>query len=317
MTTHASLAVIVPYHNESSHLPYLLSQIHAQTLQPCQVILVNSRSSDDSSDIIDDWIEAQSEHHRFLNLQANTSTPGGSKTAGIEVSPCKLLAFMDCGLLFSKHWLEDQVSLLDSSGADWVSGVCRTEGTSLVDKAAIAHTYGYKRSRPVIPSSVVRRSAFDRIGHFKDLRAGYDAEWAKTSERVGLNRKVNPKVVVEYRGTNFANSLSGVFAKSLRYARPSVNRDDTFTHFIYLAVAAIGMGLFLMIPVSFAVGLLLYSVARVALAFRRGDGVGYFIRSPLRLLTLLVVGFVMDLGKLIGFAQGSFSRYVRRVKFTH
>ncbi|SVB00866.1 uncharacterized protein METZ01_LOCUS153720, partial [marine metagenome] len=31
---------------------------------------------------------------------------------------------MDCGLLFSKNWLESQICYINNSGLDIVSGVC-------------------------------------------------------------------------------------------------------------------------------------------------------------------------------------------------
>ncbi|MBM4102371.1 MAG: glycosyltransferase, partial [Phycisphaerae bacterium] len=44
-----SITVIVPYYNEQENLEYLLDQLDGQTLQPSQVILVNSGSTDAGS----------------------------------------------------------------------------------------------------------------------------------------------------------------------------------------------------------------------------------------------------------------------------
>jgi hypothetical protein len=219
---------------------------------------------------------------------------------------------MDCGLNFPANWLQSQVELLESTGADWVSGVCRTSGTTVVDKAAIAHTYGFENARPVIPSSVVRRSVFDRIGVFKDLRAGYDAEWARASRRAGLRREVNRQVIVEYQGVNFAKDLRGVFLKSLRYARPSVGRDDTVVPFIYLGGVAFAILLAWLSPALCLIFSAFYLAARTTVAKRKSQGFRYFWRSPARFAVLLVVGLIMDLGKMLGFASGTFTRFVRR-----
>ncbi|MGA1420073.1 MAG: glycosyltransferase family 2 protein, partial [Ilumatobacteraceae bacterium] len=237
------VTVVVPYYNERENLPYLLQQLADQTYPPHEVILVNSGGNDGSSKIIDEWIATHQPLIRFLNLNAGTETPGGSKSAGVRASQSNLFAFIDCGLSFPLDWLERQITALEQTGADWVSGVCRTEGTSLVDKAAIAHTYGFLSARPVIPGSLVRRRVFDRIGLFKDLRAGYDAEWARDSERAGLQRVINRDVVVEYRGVNFAADIRGVFLKSLRYARPSVGRDDTFVPYVYVVASILGFAI--------------------------------------------------------------------------
>ncbi|MEY4400678.1 MAG: hypothetical protein RL072_543 [Actinomycetota bacterium] len=306
----------MPYYNERDNLPYLLQQLAEQTLPPHEVILVNSGGSDGSSEVIDEWIRTRRPIIRFQNLHASTTTPGGSKSAGVRTSQGNLLAFMDCGLTFPKDWLERQVTVLLNDDVDWVSGVCLTKGTTLVDKAAIAHTYGYMSARPVIPGSVVRRRVFDRIGPFKDLRAGYDAEWARASARAGLKRDINHDVVIEYRGVNFAENLGGVFLKSLRYARPSVGRDDTIVPYVYVLATLFGFVTFVaviagalplsVLPVSFS----LYLLARLAIAAKKSNGFTFFLRSPLRLFPLLFVGLVMDLGKICGFVSGLQLRFV-------
>lgn len=317
MTARPTLAVIVPYHNERDQLPYLLDRLQRQTLQPEQVILVDSSSTDDGPKVVDDWIATHDRGNRYVNLDARTTTPGGSKTAGVMKSRAEIVAFMDCGLSFPIDWLERQVDVLLGEDADWVSGVCRTEGSTIVDKSAIAHTYGHCTQRPVIPSSVVRRSVFDRIGMFKDLRAGYDAEWARTAQRAGLRRVINESVVVEYRGVNFAPTIGDVFRKSVRYARPSVGRDDTRTPFVYVGAASFGLVLAVLSPVAVAVAAVGYVAARLVIAARKSASLTFFFVKPWRVFTLLAVAAVMDLGKLIGFSHGIFLRYVRRRPFTH
>ena len=312
------ITVVVPYYNERDNLPYLLQRLTEQTLVPHEVILVNSGGADGSSHLVDDWIAARDSSITFRNLDASTRTPGGSKSAGVKASQSSLFAFMDCGLSFPKDWLQRQSTALEASGADWVSGVCRTSGTTLVDKAAIAHTYGYLSARPVIPGSIVRRRVFDRIGLFKDLRAGYDAEWARASERAGLQRLINREVVVEYRGVNFATDLRGVFLKSLRYARPSVGRDDTLVPYVYVVASLVGLAILVStlagvipswVPTA---GLGFYLAARLAIASRKSRGISFFLGSPLRFISLLFVGLVMDLGKTCGFYLGILARFVRR-----
>lgn len=312
MSETPSISVIVPYYNEQSSLGYLLGQIRAQTLQPREVILVNSGSTDASSVLIEEFITKYHLRTTFKNLDAKTKTPGGSKSAGIKVASGDLLAFMDCGLTFPTNWLESQARLLTSTGADWVSGICHTSGTNLIDKSAIAHTYGYKSSRPVIPSSVIRRSVFNHIGVFKDLRAGYDAEWAKASTRAGLRREINSNVIVEYQSVNFANTLYSVFTKSLRYARPSVGRNDTIVPYIYVVGGIIAVLLLTLSPALFPIFSVAYLVARVTIAKRKSHGFRYFRTSPVRIVVLLVVGLVMDIGKLLGFTLGIITRFVGR-----
>ncbi|MFM7899351.1 MAG: glycosyltransferase family 2 protein, partial [Actinomycetota bacterium] len=56
MSQTPSITVVVPYYNEQDNLKYLLDQLAAQTLQPEEVILVNSGSTDASSALVEEWI---------------------------------------------------------------------------------------------------------------------------------------------------------------------------------------------------------------------------------------------------------------------
>jgi len=227
-----------------------------------------------------------------------------------------VMEFMDGGLSSPRDWLEWQYEGLVRVGADWVSGVCLTLGTTLIDESAIAHTYGYGSTGAPIPSSLIRRSVFETVGMFKDLRAGYDAEWMRKAERAGLKRAVDQDVIVAYRGTNFAINLRGVFLKSLRYARPSVGRDDTIAPFAYMGLTSAGVLLAVNAPELLWIGLPSYVIARLWIAWRKSRRIGYFVANPLRVIVLVSVGAVIDLGKILGFAAGLYIRYLKRRPLT-
>lgn len=313
MNHKVSIVVVVPYYNEVSSLPYLLNQILRQTHQPDRVVLVDSCSSDDSPNLVDNWIFSNQIGGTFTNLRLGTKTPGGSKAAGIRESSEELIAFMDCGLTFPIDWLEQQLKALDESGADWVSGVNQTEGLTISDKAAIAHTIGYRRARPAIPSSIIPRSLFNLIGPFKDLRAGYDVEWVHLASRKGFRRHVNHQVVVTYHDVNYAEDSVRVFRKSREYARPSVFRARNPAPYVYLFGAIGALGLAITAPLSVLFLSTGYLLLRLLIAARKSRGsITYFLSSPKRLGTLLLVGAAIDAGKLWGFLDGLSQRWLRR-----
>jgi len=317
-STAKDLVVIVPYFNESESLPYLLTQLAAQTLLPHRFLLVNSSSTDDGPSIVDKWITTSELGGLFTNISARTTTPGGSKSFGIAVSSEPLLAFMDCGLTFPVNWLEQQSRLLNDPTVSWVSGVCQTEGENLIDRAAVAHTYGFRNKRAIIPSSIIRREVFVRCGVFKDLRAGYDTEWALHATQSGEKRLINTQIVVRYHGINYANTLRNLFMKSLRYARPSVYRKNYLAPWVYLFGALLGAVVSAALP---RVGVLMgaaYVAARLLLAGHKSRrNIWFFFCSPLDFLVLIVVGIVMDAGKLVGFTLGIGKRYLLRQDATH
>ena len=106
------VSIIVPYHNEEKTIIQTLHLIQKQTYKNFEVILINSSSEDNSSKIINIFIE-KNKLKNFNNINENTIFPSDSKNLGIKKSKNNYLAFMDCGLKFSKNWLDDQIKFMD------------------------------------------------------------------------------------------------------------------------------------------------------------------------------------------------------------
>jgi len=301
------VTVIVPYFNEAEVIVETLEQLRAQTLAPLKVIMVNSSSTDNSSLVVDAWITQNQSSLAcpFQNLNSRTNTPGGSKAAGVDIATTDLVAFMDCGLNFSTDWLALQFAMLTSdSEASWVSGGLITSGQGITDKCAIAHTYGYRRFRPCMPSSLLRRNIFETVGRFKDLRAGYDAQWIRDANRCSQKRLINESVVVSYLGTSFAPNLWQVFKKSILYARPTLRSGNKKTPSAYVLAAVLGLALAIFLPSIFYYGVAGYPLARIALVGKKSKAnASYFLR-PDRLVMLVITGAVLDFGKLVGYLRG-------------
>ena len=299
--------MIVPYFNEAGVIVETLEQLRAQTLAPAAVIMVNSSSTDNSSLVVDAWISQNQSSLPcpYLNLDSGTNTPGGSKAAGVDIATTDLVAFMDCGLKFSAEWLDLQFAALTTDpGANWVSGGLITSGEGITDKCAIAHTYGYRRFRPCMPSSLLRRNIFKTVGRFKDLRAGYDAQWIRDANRCGQKRLINESVVVSYFGTSFAPNLLKVFKKSILYARPTLRSGNKKTPSAYILAVTVGLAMLIFLPSLIIAGMVAYLLARLALVIKKSKSNSIYFLRPDRLVMLLLTGVVLDFGKLIGYLRG-------------
>ena len=301
------ITAIVPYYNESELITQTLEQLRAQTLVPSAVIMVNSSSTDNSSSIVDEWISKNQSSLpcRYINLNSGTNTPGGSKAAGVDIATTDLVAFMDCGLKFSTDWLASQLAMLmGDSHAVWVSGGLITSGEGIIDRCAIAHTYGYRRFRPCVPSSLLKRNVFEVVGRFKNLRAGYDAQWVRDASRLGQKRLINRNVIVSYIGTSFAPNLWQVFKKSIKYARPTLRSGNLITPLTYILAAVVGIVIAVIVPNILGYAVMGYVAARLMLVVRKSKSNSKYFLRPDRLLMLVLTGAAMDLGKLIGFLRG-------------
>jgi glycosyltransferase involved in cell wall biosynthesis len=304
-----NISVIVPYYNEAETILITLDLLSRQTLRPKEVILVDSGSKDGSYDIIEEWIGNRGKSPndvQFINLRANTGVPSSSKNAGIRISKGELVAFMDCGLIFGPDWLKRQVDFLNSRNADVVSGGCYLKGVGLWDCSAVAQTYGYQRFRPTVPSSLVKKSVFEKTGLFlKARRSGYDVDWVNRLRSLGIKRGINRDVVVQYNGVNYAKNLSVLLKKSIRYGEGTLGLHRYYYPYAYLLAALIFLLVFFIRPALSAAFFPPYFILRgYFIPLVKSRGLRILADYPLSSLTLPITGAVIDLGKIIGFLKG-------------
>ena len=63
-----SISVIIPYYNESETILLTLLSIESQDRQPDEVLLIDSGSTDNTSDIISKWIKSQQYKNAHVNF---------------------------------------------------------------------------------------------------------------------------------------------------------------------------------------------------------------------------------------------------------
>ena len=310
------ITVIVPYYNERETIRFTLERVAAQTLPATRALFVNSSSTDDTSTIIDAWLgESQPRFAtRFENLFANTDTPASSKNAGVRRAVTEWVAFMDCGQNFPKDWLEQQFEYAQAHNLDIVSGVVYLTGQNWVDRCAIAQTYGYRRKRPCLPTTLIRKSIFEKTGLLAEgRRAGYDAAWLLQLKKLGIVRGINSRVVIEYIGTNFSSNLSQLFRKSVLYAKPSVGLPGYNVPYVYAAASLVFLAALAASPELAAILFAAYFLVRTfVVPLLKARGAAFFRENLIAgVFGSGIVGLVMDCGRLIGTWQGIFHYHLK------
>lgn len=302
------ITIVIPYHNEQATIEYTLERVGNQTLPAREAIFVNSSSTDNSFETVSLWIQKNQHRYttKFRNIFEGTDNPASSKNAGIRNCNTEWVAFMDCGQNFDPDWLEKQYNYISKHKVDLVSGVVYLVGENWIDRCSAAQTYGYKRYRPCVPTSLVKKSVFERTGLFLEKRrAGYDAAWPLVLKRLGIKRGINPEVKIKYKGFNFSGDLKHLFKKSILYAKPTVAIKGYYTPYLYPLFALL---LLLMLFVSYELflkALGLYIFARMfIIPIYKSRNVKLYLDHPLESLALPLIGFVIDTGKLIGIIQG-------------
>ena len=238
MSSEYAITVIIPYHNEKKTIKKTLELIKSQSCQPKKVLLINSSSTDTTSDVIDKWIAKNKCENIYKNIFKNTKYPSTSKNLGIKLSKTEWLAFMDCDLNFKKNWLQNQVKFIKKNNLKIVLGTCYLKGSGLIDSCCVAQTWGYKTKIGVIPSSIVNKKIFNKIGLFYPSRAGYDRLWINNLKKIYKNNvKNNDTCIIEYNKFNYSNNLLIFFKKIYTYSLSSnkiknLNRKNYYIFFI-------------------------------------------------------------------------------------
>ena len=280
----ADITVVIPYFNEKKTIAYTLERVGEQTLKPKVAMFVNSSSTDDTFEYVEKWIE-ENQHRfetKFLNVFENTDNPASSKNVGVRNATTEWIAFMDCGQNFEKYWLESQYNFALNNNLEVVSGVVYLIGENWVDRCAVAQTYGYKRSRPCLPTTLVKKAVFEKTGLLLEgRRAGYDAAWPIKLKKLGIPRGINKEVTIQYIGFNFSSNLKHLFKKSILYSKPTVAIEGYPIPYLYLIFPLLMLLAFL---VSVYVGvalILIYFLTRVFLLPLMKSRNSLFIKSTL------------------------------------
>ena len=311
------ITVVVPYHNEKRTIAYTLERVGEQTLPAKEAIFVNSSSTDDTFEYVQKWID-ENQHRfttKFLNVFENTDNPASSKNVGIKRAKTEWIAFMDCGQNFEKNWLESQYKYAVDNKVDIVSGVVYLVGENWVDRCAVAQTYGYKRNRPCLPTTLVKKAIFEKTGLLLEgRRAGYDAAWPIKVKKIGLTRGINENVKIEYIGINFSSNLKHLFRKSILYSKPTVALEGYSVPYLYIVFpVAVLLSLFISFKVFVALIMIYFLTRTFLLPILKSRGIQFYKEHPLEALCGLgLVGFVIDLGKMVGIIQGINHYYVSK-----
>jgi glycosyltransferase involved in cell wall biosynthesis len=301
------ISVVMPYYNEAKSLKKTFELLEAQTLKPAEIVFVDSGSSDNSRSMIDSWAQKYSGNGVLVkNVPAMTGVPSSSKNVGVDHSTSDYVAFMDCGILFPTTWLEEQAKYLEEEKLSVVSGYGIFRGEGLLDRCAIAQTYGYLRPRPTVPTTVVYRQTFEESGRFlENRRAGYDVDWVDQLRVRNIPRGLNSKVTIQYNGLNYARSLSHLFSKVRMYAAPCVGMSKYYYPYYYLVIAALALVTLLLDGALFSKFFFAYLVVRGYLVpIVKSKNLRLFVEEPLAVLFLPIVGLTIDLAKIVGYVEG-------------
>jgi glycosyltransferase involved in cell wall biosynthesis len=165
------VSVIIPTYNRGPFLRKALDSVLAQTFRGFELIVVDSRSTDDTPRILDGFGDG------LTVLQSARGNPGAARNLGIRHSRAPLVAFLDSDDWWHPEKLSVQLDAMEREPAYAISHtqeIWYTGGRILPQRPKHRKYHGwiFPRCLPlcaVSPSTVIaRRELFDRIGLFDE-----------------------------------------------------------------------------------------------------------------------------------------------------
>ena len=200
MKKYLKISLVIPYYNEGKELIRTINSILNEKYLPKEIILVDSTSTDNTFFEVNKFLRTiRLRSIKIKNISKCSIFPSTSKNLGIKIAKYNLIAFLDCGVFLKKNWLINQYLFLKKHKLDCVFGKCLFKPIDNFNVSVILNTYGYKSTHEVIPSSLVSKKVFKKIGLFKPKRAGYDWYWIDTVKKSKIKYSVSQKTTIEYK----------------------------------------------------------------------------------------------------------------------
>ena len=247
----SEITVIIPFFNEEETLRTTIESLDTQTLKPLKILMVDSGSTDNSADIIKEYINNGNKSIELL--QPRLGSPSSSINYGIKHAKTNYVAYIDCGLIIPKNWLDSQYRLLKKKNSLIASTQIYTDGRDVIDKSLIAQTYGYKNKTICFPGSLMDIKIFEKAGLLvENMRAGYDIDFINKLKHKRIDRVINKNISLKYIGINYAKDYISAAKKVYNYSLTGwkTNGDykpHLYIFFIFIIVFSISSDIFMIV----------------------------------------------------------------------
>ncbi|MGH9908613.1 MAG: glycosyltransferase family 2 protein [Pyrinomonadaceae bacterium] len=221
---HPLVSVIIPVHNGACYLRAALESVFAQTYRPCEVIVVDDGSVDDSGSI------ARSFHDVRYIHQANQGV-AAARNNGIDVARGEFFAFLDQDDLWTPEKLKLQIEYFLSNPE---VGYTLTQQQFFLDPGAALPAWFRKElfssvhTGWVLGTLVVRRTAFEQVGRFATgYSAASDGDWFFRAKAAGIPMAVIPELLLLKRihGANESARAKEILSELRKVVKSSLDRQ--------------------------------------------------------------------------------------------
>jgi len=293
-----TISVVIPYYNESDTLLLTLQSLKNQSLQPNEIIFIDSGSTDNSTSIIESFAD-NNKNYNIKSYKSGSMSPSTSINLGVKTSTSDIIAYTDCGLDIPNNWLESNHNLMIKTKASIVSSKFFTKGKSIIDMSFVAHTYGFKSYTSVLPGSLIKKSLIENVGYFlPDVRANYDVDFINKINILGIKRIINKTITLKYMDIEYCNSFTSGFFKISKYSENAWKVKNDLKPFAYMIGIVV---LILSIYFDYISKIMLFYVVLRGYVFPLLKSSYELILNIRLLLMLPITGIVIDFSRIIGY----------------
>jgi O-antigen biosynthesis protein len=200
----AEVTVIVPLYNYAGMIVEALDSVHAQTLRPLDLVIVDDCSTDASLDVALDWARRHAPRFNRVTVRRNRANAGLGLTrnAGFAAAETQYVLPLDADNRLLPACCETLLRAAEASRAAFVYPVIERFGENTHWMGYFAYVPARLVGVPFIDAmALVSIGAWAGVGGYSDTRLGWeDYEfWCRMAER-GLNgQHVSGEPLAEYR----------------------------------------------------------------------------------------------------------------------
>jgi hypothetical protein len=315
-----NISVVIPSNHGHHELLKIVQAVCAQTVQPCEVVIVDSSNEYVGSPQV---VAALCENCGIKFVYERSETvllPGHARNIGLDLASGQIIAFIDVQTIPRTYWLESCLNFLTSNGVYGVWGASCFKAETSFEKLVRDGFYGVY-PRKTLPGSIFSRNVFDKTGQFIEwVRAGEDTEWMLRLELLKLNVADPPSALIDYTGL-IGSDTKMLVSKWYRNYRASCHLPHFFPQRLFLWLILYPLLTLIAFNWNFLIAdwrmdsqLYIGHITKIvallpilAYIFIRGfwlpmrRGVGVWRLLPFRFISILLVCFVADFVKILVF----------------
>jgi len=169
-----NISIIIPSHSSQKYIIELLLAIKKQTLQPLEIIIIDSYASVEFKQTIKKiGLGCKIE---IINYN-KVSYPPNKRNFGASIARGEFLAFLDVKTIPEQDWLETYYNYIKGNKFFAIFGSTKYHYQNTFQKFLIFASYGFI-NHETLPGTIISKKNFEKIGKFfENVRAGEDEEW--------------------------------------------------------------------------------------------------------------------------------------------